>query len=189
MSSLRPMCRLAAALAALSLLVLPARAEVEKFMKQCDMKLCAFFRASTMIPEGWVEDKEATDYFNFQMLLPKGVDFEKAPAKIYVLVRYDKDKQLTSSMLRDNERDWKSRSKKAKIVKLADFARANGNAAFERHQFEAPALSEQGFEEVTLTSDSDKDGNSFVVEVVLSANTREAFKASEPDYLSILRAY
>src|SRR5476651_591246 len=55
----------------------PAKAEIAKFMNQCDGKMCAFFRASITIPDGWVEDKEATKYFNSQFLLPKGLDFEK----------------------------------------------------------------------------------------------------------------
>jgi hypothetical protein len=57
------------------------------------------------------------------------------------------------------------------------------------HQFEAPELSEQGFELAALVADSDKDGNAFVVVLCLSANTREAFKAAEAAYMSILKAY
>jgi hypothetical protein len=65
----------------------PAKAEIEKFMRLCDRKLCASFRASITIPDGWIEDKEARSYFKAQVLLPKGLDFEKAPAKIYAVVR------------------------------------------------------------------------------------------------------
>jgi hypothetical protein len=71
----------------------PAKADIEKFMRQCDGKLCASFRASITIPDGWIEDKEATSYFNAQVLLPKGLDFEKAPAKIYAVARYNRDKR------------------------------------------------------------------------------------------------
>jgi hypothetical protein len=38
----------------------PAGATIEKIMNQCDGKLCPFFRASIVIPDGWVEDKGAT---------------------------------------------------------------------------------------------------------------------------------
>jgi hypothetical protein len=189
MPSRRSICRLAIALAAIGLLAAPARAEIEKFMRDCDMKLCAFYRASITIPEGWVENKEASRELGVQMLLPKDVDFEKAPTKIYALVRYNKDKQPVSAITKDTYRDWKERSKKAKIAKLADVVRANGKPAFERHQFEAPELDEQGYEMTALAADTDKDGNAFVVELVLSANTREAFKASVAAYLSILKAY
>jgi hypothetical protein len=189
MLSRRSICCLAVALAAIGLLAVPAQAEIEKFMRECDMKLCVSYRASITIPEGWAENKEASRELGVQMLLPKDVDFEKAPAKIYALVRYNKDKQPVAVITKDTYRDWKERSKKAKIVKLADVARANGKPAFERHQFEAPELSEQGYETTALAADSDKDGNPFVVVLVLSANTREAFKASEAAYLSILKAY
>jgi hypothetical protein len=134
-----------------------AKAEIEKFMRQCEGKLCASFRASITIPVGWVEDKEASDYFNAQMLLPKGVDFDKAPAKIYAVVRYNRAKQPISDFLPDTIKDWKSRAKDAKINKLDDLIRA-GKAPFVRHAFEARRLKEQGYELQSVTSDGDKDG-------------------------------
>jgi hypothetical protein len=75
------------------------------------------------------------------------------------------------------------------VAKLTDVARTNGKPAIERHQFEAPELDAQGYEEVALAPDGDKDGNAFVLVLCLSADTREAFKASEAAYLSILKAY
>ena len=70
------------------LITTPARATIEKIMNQCDHKMCPFFRASIVIPDGWVEDKDATRYFNSQFLLPKGVDFEKEMAEIDSLFPY-----------------------------------------------------------------------------------------------------
>ncbi len=168
---------------------IPAHAEIEKFMRQCDGKLCPFFRASVTVPDGWEEDAEATRELGVQMLLPKGQDFEKAPAKIYVLVRYNKTKQPASVIARDTYADWKTRAKTAKITKLDDVPRADGKPAFERHTFEAPKLKEQGFESTALVADGDKDGNAFVVVICLSANSREAYKSAEAAYLSILKAY
>ncbi len=54
----------------------PAAAEIEKFMNPCDGGVCAFFRASTTVPEGWAEHAEATRELRVQMLLPKGQDFD-----------------------------------------------------------------------------------------------------------------
>jgi hypothetical protein len=188
--SLSRFIRLAAGLAVAGLIsAAPARAEIEKFMRHCDGKLCPFFRASVTVPQGWVEDAEATRELGVQMMLPKGHDFENAPAKIYVLVRYNKDKKPVSAITQDTYRDWKNRAKNAKVSKLPETARANGKSAFERHQFEAPKLEEQGFETTALAADTDKDGNAYVVVVCLSANTREAFKSAEAAYLSILKAY
>ena len=188
MPTLRLLGRLAVALAALSLLIGPARAEIEKFMNQCDGKLCAFFRASITIPDGWVEDKEATVCFKAQMLLPKGVEFDKAPAKIYAVVRYNRNKQPISDFLPDSIADWKSRAKDAKITRLDDLARGD-KPAFMRHRFEAKSLKEQGYELQALTTDTDKDGNQFIVTITLSANSADARNAAEPAYLAILSKY
>jgi hypothetical protein len=180
--------RIAAAIAVIAFLAAPARAEVEKFMNQCDGKLCPFFRASVTVPDGWAEDKEATDYFKAVMLLPKGLDFEKAPAKIYALVRFNRNKQPVSDFPLDSFNDWKNRAKDGQISKLADLPRA-GKAPFVRHQFETKSLKEQGYELQAVTSDSDKDGNAFIVTITLSANSAAALKEAEPAYMAILGKY
>ncbi len=167
----------------------PASAEIEKFMQYCDGKLCPFFRASVTVPEGWVEDREATDYFKAVMLLPKGLDFEKAPAKIYAVARYNRAKQPVSDFVPDSIKDWKSRAKDGKIVALPDLPRGEGKPPFVRHQFDARSLQEQGYELQAVTKDMDKDGNEFIVTITLSANSLEARKAAEAAYLTILAKY
>jgi hypothetical protein len=168
---------------------MPAGATIEKIMNQCHGKLCPFFRASIAIPDGWVEDADATRYFNSQFLLPKGSDFEKAPAKIYVAVKFNRKKQPISDFMPDNMKDWRSRAKDARIIGLDDLPRGDGKPAFVRHQFEAASLHEQGYELQAVTTDGDTDGNDFFVTITLSADSREALKAAEPAYLSILSKY
>ena len=177
------------AFAGLIAAAVPAQAEIEKFMRHCDGKLCPSFRAPITVPEGWAEHAEASRELGAQMLVPKGVEFAAAPAKIYVLVRYNKDKLPVSAITKDTYSDWKKRAKNAKVTKLPEVTPANGKPAFERHLFDAPKLEEQGFETTALAADTDTDGNAFVVVICLSANTREAYKASEAAYLSILKAY
>jgi hypothetical protein len=189
MPSLSTILRLVAGFACLMAATAPTTAEIEKLMRHCDGKLCVAYRASITVPEGWAENDEASHELGVQMLLPKGQNFEAAPAKIYALVRYNKDKQPVSAITRDTYRDWNTRAKNAKVAKLPEVARTNGKPAFERHQFEAPKLAEQGFEMASLAADTDKDGNAFVVVLCLSANTREALKSAEGAYLSILKAY
>lgn len=168
---------------------LPAHAEIEKFMHLCGQKLCPSFRASITLPDGWVEDNEATRYFNAQFLLPKDVDFDDAPAKIYVVVRYNRNKQPIADFVPDAIADWQSRARDAKITRLEDVPRGEGKPAFERRRFEAKSLKEQGYELQSVTTDGDKDGNDFVVTITLSANSRKALEAAEPAYLAILRKY
>lgn len=167
----------------------PAHAEIEKFMHLCDQKMCAFFRASITLPDGWVEDQEATKYFNSQFLLPKGVEFDAAPAKIYVVVRYNRNKQPISDFTPDAISDWRSRAKDARITRLEDLPRGDGKPVFERRQFEAKSLKEQGYELQSVTTDRDNDGNEFIVTITLSANSRKALQSAEPAYQAILRKY
>jgi len=189
MASFAAARRFGATLVFAGLLVASAsKAEIEKFMQQCDGRLCPFSRASIAIPEGWIEDKEAGNYFKAQMLLPKGLDFEKAPAKIYAIVRYNRDKKPVSDFLPDSMKDWKSRAKDATISKLDDLPRGD-KPPFLRHGFEARSLKEQGYELQAVTTDGDKDGNQFVVTITLSANSQAALKAAEPAYLAILGRY
>jgi hypothetical protein len=167
----------------------PAGATIEKIMNQCDGKLCPFFRASVVIPDGWVEDKDATRYFNSQFLLPKGTDFEKAAAKIYVAVIYNRKKQPISDFMPDTLADWRGRAKNSKITDLGDLPRGDGKPAFVRHRFEAASLHEQGYELQAVTTDGDNDGNEFLVTITLSANSAKALQAATPAYLAILSKY
>jgi hypothetical protein len=167
----------------------PAGALIEKIMNQCSGKLCPFFRASIVIPDGWVEDRGATRYFNSQFLLPKGADFEKAAAKIYVAVKYNRNKQAISDFMPENIADWHSRAKDARITDLDDLPRGDGKVAFVRHRFEAESLHEQGYELQAVTTDGDNDGNEFLVTITLSANSRKVLQAAEPAYLAILSKY
>ena len=167
----------------------PAHAEIEKILNQCDQKLCPFFRASVTLPDGWVEDPEATRYFNSQFLLPQGVDFDAAQAKIYVAVRYNRNKQPIADFIPGAISDWKSRAKDAKITRLENLPRSDGKPVFERRQFEAKSLKQQGYELQSVTTDRDNDGNDFIVTITLSANSRKALEAAEPAYLAILQKY
>lgn len=178
-------CGLFAALTA----PMPAGATIEKIMNQCNGKLCPFFRASIVIPDGWVEDKDATRHFNSQFLLPKGADFETANAKIYVAIIYNRNKQPISDFMPENIADWHSRAKDAKITDLDDLPRGDGKVAFVRHQFEAASLHEQGYELQAVTTDGDNDGNEFLVTIMLSANSRKALEAAEPAYFAVLGKY
>ena len=169
--------------------VTPAKATIEKIMNQCDGKLCPFFRASIVIPDGWVEDKGATRHFNSQFLLPTGVDFDKSAVKIYVAVVYNRKKQPISDFMPDQLAEWRSRAKGAKITDLDDLPRGDGKPAFVRHQFEAASLHEQGYELSAVTTDGDTDGNEFIVTITLSANSAKALQSASAAYQAILSKY
>ncbi len=169
----------------------PVRAEVQKLLIHCEQqqKLCAFFRPSVSIPDGWVEDKEATDHFKAVMMLPNGVEFDKSPVKIYAIAVDNRDKRPLAAFLPDGVADWKQRAKDAKIATLPELARGGGRPAFVRRAFDSEKLKEQGHELNAVTADTDKDGNAFIVTITLSANSRAALQSAEAAYMSILEKY
>jgi hypothetical protein len=95
-------------LAALALVVItPAKAEVQKIMFQCAerQQLCPFLRPSVTIPDGWLEDKAASQHFRAVILVPKGVRFDDADAVIYAVAKYNRKKQPISDFLPDGDAD------------------------------------------------------------------------------------
>ncbi len=89
-----------------------AQAEVQKFIRSCDGKLCPYYRIALTPPDGWVIDEGATKKNDVQIIVPKGKTFGNAPALIYVQVFYHRDKQqsLANFAETSNER-WRAGSK------------------------------------------------------------------------------
>ena len=123
----------------------PATAEIEKFMRHCDGKLCASFRASITVPEGWVEDKEASRELGVQMLLPKGQSISKRrPPRSMRWCATTRTSSRSRPLRATPTGIGKSAPRTPRSSKLPDVARQNGKPAFERHQFEAPKLERAG---------------------------------------------
>ena len=99
------------------------------------------------------------------------------------------EKAAGRRLIPDAYKQLRESAKDGKITELASLSRAGGKPAFVRYNFAAPSLKEQGYETQAVTNDGDKDGNDFIVTIVLTANSREAFKAAEPVFLSILNNY
>jgi len=180
---------LGATLAMATLAPAPAAAEVEKIMLMCDGKLCPFFRASFATPDGWVEDKENTRKMGVVIFVPRGQTFHSAGAIIYATARFNRDKKPITDFIEQDQARWREKAKDVKITGLPPVERANGKEAFRHFQFEAPSMKAQPFERVATMSDSDKDGNAFIVGLVLTAKSAKALSAAEPTYVAMLKAY
>jgi hypothetical protein len=74
------------------------------------------------------------------------------------------------------------------ITRLADVARADGSA-FQQHEFVSPRLATQPYERVAMATDSDADGNSYVVRLVLTAKSEAVLQSTEEAFLALLKGY
>src|SRR5215469_8248230 len=190
--TLRLHVRLIALLAAVTIIcATAARAEVQKFLNACDgQKLCASYALVLTPPDGWVVDAKATSENKVQIMVPKGQNFATAEPLIYVQVFYKPDKQQTlADFARTSNARWLVANPKAKIGELPAVERANGKPAFLRFGFEKPGKVQQAYEVGALGVDSDKDGNDFVLDVVMTGNTKAALERADAAYTAFLKAH
>ncbi len=168
----------------------PAQAEVQKFMNSCDGKLCPYYQLVLTPPEGWVVDQDATKKNKVQIMVPKGKTFGNAPALIYVQVFYHRDKQQSLANFAEvsNSR-WRANVTDAKVTELPAVARANGKPGFLRFAFENPSKKQQAYELGAFGIDTDKDGNEFVLDVVMTGADKAALDHAEKDYIAFLKAH
>ena len=169
--------------------ILPASAEIEKFVQPCEQKLCPFFRASLAIPKGWQEDQAATKKLNMQVLVPRGKTYDNAEAVIYATVTFNPEKKPIADFIAEDHARWRKSTPDVKISPLPDVVRTSGGEPFRVHEFQAPSRRGQPFERVATTTDTDKDGNPFLVGVVLTAESRKGLLGAAQAYLSVLKAY
>ena len=168
-----------------------AHAEVQKFLNPCGgQKLCASYALVLTPPDGWVLDAKATSDNKVQIMVPKGQNFASAEPLIYVQVFYQPDKaQTLADFARLSNARWLAANPKAKIGELPPVERSNGKPPFLRFAFENPSKAQQAFEVGALGVDSDKDGNSFVLDVVMTGNSKAALDHADAAYAAFLKAH
>lgn len=167
-----------------------AHTEVQKFINPCGgQQLCPSFQLVMTPPDGWVLDAQATKENNVQIMVPKGKTFATAQPLMYVRVFYHKDKQQTlDDFARVSNERWLAASAKAKIAALAAVARTNGKPGFLRFSYENQGKAQQAYEMGAFGLDSDKDGNEFVLDVVMTGNSKKTLDRAEKDYVAFLKA-
>lgn len=168
-----------------------AQAEVRKFVKPCGgQQLCPSFRLVLTPPDGWVLDQQASSENNVQIIVPKGKNFATAEPLIYVQVFYHRDKrQSLADFANVSNSRWLAAAKNAKIIDLPTIERANGKPGFLRFAYDNPDKTQQAYEIGAFGLDSDTDGNEFVLDVVMTANSKKALANAENDYVALLKAH
>lgn len=168
-----------------------AAADVQKFLNPCGgAQLCASYQLVLTPPDGWALDKKASAENRVQIVVPKGKSFADAPALIYVQVFYHPDRQQTlADFARVSNDRWLAANKSAKISPLPAVERTNGKEGFLRFVFENPAKPQQAYEVGAFGADTDKDGNSFVLDVVLTGGDKKAIDSADKAYTAFLKAH
>lgn len=180
---------IAAAFAALPALGSPAQAEVKKFINICNRQICPVYEVVLNPPQDWVLDEEAGDKNNVQMIIPKGKTFGNAEALIYVKVSLKDKGQALPDFIKVSQERWRKAVPDTKITKLLVVDRINGEPAYETYRYENPSHPQQAFELTGFGIDTDRDGNEFVVQVVMTARAKKALDAAERSFQTFLRRH
>jgi len=166
-----------------------ATAEVKKLDQVCDGKSCAAFALDLTPPVNWDIDKAASEDNRVQMLVPSGLNFHDARAVIYVRISSkDKDQPL-AEFIRISQERWRQAAADTKISKLPVVERGNGKGTFEPFRYENPKSPQQPLEVVAFGTDTDKDGNDFVLTVVMAGKDQKAIEQAQDSYLELLRRH
>jgi hypothetical protein len=187
----QPICsKFVVLLAALVLCTASARAEVQKLLHPCGgLQLCASYQLVLTPPDGCVLDEKASNENKVQIMVPKGQSFADAEPLIYVQVFYHPDKQQTlAEFARASNARWLAANPRSKISDMPAVERTNGKPAFLRFAMENPGRVQQAYEIGALGPDSDKDGNDFVLDVVMSASSKAALDRADATYVAFLKA-
>lgn len=166
-----------------------AGAEVQKIMQVCNGKLCPSFTLVLTPPADWDLDKAASEENRVQMLVPRGTNFHDARAVIYVRVSLKDKGQPLSDFIRVSQERWRQAVADTKISKLPPVERGNGKGAFEPFRYENPSRPQQPFELVAFGTDTDKDGNDFILTVVMSGKDQKVIEQAQASYLELLRGH
>ncbi len=107
----------------------------------------------------------------------------------YVQVFYQPDKQQTvAEFARLGNARWIAANPKAKMSELPTVERLNGKPAF-LLAFDYPGKAQQAYEVGALGVYSDKDGNNFVLDVVMSGSSKAALDRADAAYTAFLKAH
>lgn len=166
-----------------------AQADVKKIVKSCEAGLCPLFLPELKVPAGWQVDTEASDANGIVVLVPRGTRFGDAEALIYAKAFYNARKQTIDDRVKQSNDDWLANVTDARIKRLDDVTPSRPNAPFQLYRYDNPSKGQQSAEIVAFGEDVDKEGNTYGVQVVLTALTEEGLARSEAQLLEVLKDY
>lgn len=167
----------------------PGSAEIKKVMLKRLGKLQPLFLPQLPTPAGWSFHQSTSGVFRVTVLVPTGSDFRSAEAKIYGVADYNADKTTIDSRARNGNDTWLSNGMNRSVERLADVARDKGGPAFQVFRYRYPSDARQTAEIVAFGEDTDKEGNLYSVQIVLSAKGDKGLADNKDAFVTVLKNY
>lgn len=178
-----------AAAIALSLAAPSAHATVKKMVQSCDAGLCPIFLPELPVPAGWQVDDAASKANGVVVLVPAGFSFGDAEAVIYARAFHNAEKRTIASRVEESNSHWLGQIKDAKIERLADISGQQQAVPFQLYRYSNPSTSQQTAEIVAFGEDTDRDGNDYGVQMVITAMSEANLDKYRSVFLDLIKAY
>lgn len=166
-----------------------AQAEVKKMMQVCDAGLCPVFLPELPVPSGWQVDDEASKANGLVVLVPNGSRFGNADAVIYARAFYNIERRTIESRVEESNQRWLGEVKDARVERLDDIAARQKNPPFQLYRYSNPSTKQQSAEIVAFGEDTDKEGNPYGVQMVISAMSETQLDTHRTVFLDLIKAY
>lgn len=181
---------LSAAIALTAFVTVPgAQAGVRKVMEICEGGLCPVFLPELPVPDGWQVDDDASKANGLVVLVPAGFRFGNADAVIYARAFYNVQKRTIESRVEESNQRWLGAVKDARIERLTDIAAKQKRVPFQLYRYSNPSTAQQSAEIVAFGEDTDKEGNPYGVQMVITAMSEAQLDRHKAVFLDLLKAY
>jgi hypothetical protein len=168
----------------------PSRAEVQKIIGVCpDTKqLCPFFQAGATPPEGWVEDR-AGRADGVMLFIPKGTTFDDAKVWIYARAVLNKPKLPLADIVAGDKDRFREDNPDVVIEARPDLPGPGGRPAVPVYDVVEDQGGRTVIERVATLEDSDRDGNDFMIGLILASEDRAELEKADDVFRGLVAAY
>lgn len=171
----------------------PARADVQKVLFVCvhgrTKQICPQLRASLRAPDGWVEDRTAEAKQGRVIYVPKGKTFDTAPQAITVQTTPNRAKTAPDVLTQRDQDNLKQEHKDVTILPLPPIDNPRLGGPVKLFKLIVPDLKVRNTLVETRFLDKDADGQTYSVEVTLSAQNDKTLAEVKPKFDQMIKGY
>lgn len=163
-------------------------ARLQGHLEMCEnQRLCPWYEAQVMPPQGWVTDKEWTGRYKAVMMFPGGRK-DKSTSLMYVRAHQGEPALTLEDYIKGAQQKWSQRNKDSKIEKVDDLAR-EGKPTISVYYYRNPSVADQGYELTAFMKDTSPDYKdaTFFFQIVLSAPSKKELDKARPAFFELLK--
>jgi hypothetical protein len=172
--------------AALTLLSTDLNAQQKKPAKDSKAEEEVVYLWPVTPPAGWFHNREGSEKVGLQVMTSKPKD---ADALIYIEANPLRNDLAFSKIVAAAAEDLRRSSRNAKVTRLPEVARKNGNPPFQLFRIEQPSKPHQPLEFVAYGKAAEPDGTLFILTVTIAGHDAKVIEGYGEIYRTFLAAH